>query len=43
MKKFIKWSKLTNTLTMGGRQKGSSPLASNSSGSTSLHLLDEHI
>ena len=31
------------TLTRGGRQKGSSPLASYSSGSTSLDLLDEHI
>ena len=31
------------TLTRGGRQKGSSPLASYSSGSTSPDLLDEHI
>ena len=39
-----KWLLHTSgTLTRGGRQKGSSPLASYSSGSTWLHLLDEHI
>ena len=32
-----------HTLTRGGRQKGSSPLAIHSSGSTSLNLMDEHI